>query len=214
MFTGIIEEVGALLERQPEGVGARLRIAARRVLEGVAPGASIAVSGVCLTLARRYADSFSCDLSEETLARSTLGGLERGARVNLERALALGDRLGGHLVQGHVDGIGTVRRIEKRGGGAIISFVAPPALRKYIAAKGSIAVDGVSLTVAELLDDGFSVAVIPTTWEMTICADYRAGSRVNLETDLLARYLERLLAPGAEGGQELTWESLAEEGFM
>ncbi len=214
MFSGIIEEVGAVRERSTTESGARLAIAARRVMEDARPGASIAVSGVCLTLTGFDSASFHCDLSEETLARSTLGRLERGAWVNLERALAVNGRLDGHLVQGHVDGIGTVRRIEKQGRGAIITLVAPPELRRYIARKGSIAVDGISLTVAELGEDGFSVAVIPTTWEATAVADYREGTEVNLETDVLARYLERLWSTREEKPGELTWEKLAEEGFV
>ncbi|MBE7558254.1 riboflavin synthase [bacterium] len=214
MFTGIIEEVGEVRARTATEDGARLVVAARRVLADATPGASIAVSGVCLTLIEFDSATFTCDLSRETLSASTLGRLERGARVNLERALSAGGRLSGHLVQGHVDGIGTVRRIEKTGHGAMITLVAPADLRRYIARKGSIAVDGISLTVAELGEDGFSIAVIPATWDATNVSDWREGTEVNLETDMLARYLERLLSASKEKASELSLETLAEEGFL
>ena len=215
MFSGIIEEVGRVLERAPSAEGARLRVGCAKVLDGIAAGQSIAVSGACLTATDSGDGWFTCDVSRETLERSTLGHVPRGARVNLERALRLDGRLDGHFVQGHVDGIGRVERIAKEGRSAMLTVSAPAALRRYIAEKGSIAVDGVSLTVAALAEESFSVAVIPTTWEWTVFPDYAEGTEVNLETDMLARYLERLLSACEEekrGG--LSLEHLAEEGFL
>jgi riboflavin synthase len=213
MFTGIIEETGAIAARTPTGDGQILRVSCERVLEGVQHGASIAVCGVCVTVADFDDGGFSCDLSRETLDKSTLGRLQEGARVNLERAMRIDGRLDGHFVQGHVDGIATIEHIERQGKGAIISCLAPRELRRYIAPKGSVTLDGVSLTVAGIDGGTLSVAVIPSTWEMTIMPMYQVGSEVNLETDMLARYIDRLLESRRKE-DDMTLDKLMEEGFV
>lgn len=195
MFTGLIQSVGTLLQREPRGGDVRLRIGTGTLPFGdVALGESIAVNGVCLTVIEFDASSFAVDASTETLALTTLGGLAIGAPVNLERAMLPTDRLGGHLVSGHVDGVGRVREVWPDARSQRWRFAAPPALLKYIATKGSICVDGVSLTVNGVDDDGFEVALIPHTVAHTAFSATRVGDAVNLEVDLVARYVERLLA--------------------
>lgn len=196
MFTGIIQAVGTLVAREAQGAGARVRIDAGTLdLADVALGDSIAVCGVCLTVIARDGGCWSADVSAETLARTTLGRLAPGARLNLEKALRLCDRLGGHLVSGHVDGVGEVVRIEAEAGGAQRwSFAAPRALMRYVAVKGSICVDGTSLTVNSVAADGFGVTLIPHTLAATRFATLAPGAAVNLEVDLMARYAERLAA--------------------
>jgi riboflavin synthase len=194
MFTGLIEGVGALRAAEPRGGDLRLRIDVGTLpFDAVALGESIAVSGVCLTVVEFDDASFAADVSTETLALTTLGLLKPGAAVNLERAMRPTDRLGGHLVSGHVDGLGRVERIHDDARAQRWRFSAPPALTKYIATKGSICVDGVSLTVNAVDDDGFEVALIPHTVTHTVFATTRVGDAVNLEVDLVARYVERLL---------------------
>ncbi|MBX6394094.1 MAG: riboflavin synthase [Alicyclobacillaceae bacterium] len=193
MFTGIIEEMGRIREVAPADQGLRLVVEGRKVLEDARIGDSIAVSGVCLTVVSRTDDAFVVDVVGETLRRTTLSEAKPGMPVNLERALAVGDRLGGHLVAGHVDGMGTVRDRRPEGSSVIFEFEVPVPLRRYIAEKGSIAVDGVSLTVMEVTGDGFRVAVIPHTLENTTLGIKNPGDRVNLEVDIVARYMERLL---------------------
>jgi riboflavin synthase len=198
MFTGIVEELGRVLATTPAGpggrAGLRLRIAAEVVLDGSALGASIAVNGCCLTLVDRGEDAggawWATDLSAETLARTNLGNVVPGDIVNLERPLALGERLGGHLVLGHVDTIGEI--VEPAPD--LVVRIAPEHLR-YLVEKGSVAVDGVSLTCFDLTTDTFSVAVIPHTAEVTTLGRRRAGDIVNIELDMLAKHIERLLAP-------------------
>ncbi|MGN6151031.1 MAG: riboflavin synthase [Lysobacteraceae bacterium] len=195
MFTGLIQSVGTLLQREPRGGDVRLRIGTGTLPFGdVALGESIAVNGVCLTVIEFDASSFAVDASTETLALTTLGGLAIGAQVNLERAMLPTDRLGGHLVSGHVDGVGRVREVWPDARSQRWRFAAPAALLKYIATKGSICVDGVSLTVNGVDDDGFEVALIPHTVAHTAFSATRVGDAVNLEVDLVARYVERLLA--------------------
>ena len=197
MFTGLVQGVGGLLAREPRGGDARLRIGFGTLEAGdVALGESIAVNGTCLTVVAFDAEAFAADASSETLALTTLGALAPGAALNLERALRADDRLGGHLVSGHVDGVGRVVAIEPDAGAQRWRFAAPPPLRRYIAKKGSICVDGVSLTVNEVDDGGFEVALIPHTVANTAFAATRVGDPVNLEIDLVARYVERLLAKG------------------
>lgn len=195
MFTGIIEGVGAVASVEPRGGDARLRIATGTLpFEGVRLGESIAVNGVCLTVVAFDAASFEADASTETLALTTLGGLAPGAPVNLERAMRPDDRLGGHLVSGHVDGIGAVVSVHEDARAQRWRFSAPASLLRYVAKKGSICVDGVSLTVNEVDADGFEVALVPHTVSHTAFASTRVGDAVNLEIDLVARYVERLLA--------------------
>ena len=192
-----------------------LVIEATKVLEGTRIGDSISINGVDLTVIKMSADSFSADASLETLKRSTLGELRVGRRVNLERALAVGERLGGHMVQGHVDGTGELVSVVPEGNAFRMRFGFARELGRYIAMKGSITVDGISLTVAGLGDEWFEVAIIPHTWRETSLSDLKNGGRVNLEVDVLAKYVERLMlnkqAPAAQ--TELTVEYLIERGY-
>ena len=195
MFTGLIEGVGHVALLETRGGDMRLRIAAGTLpFEHVALGESIAVSGVCLTVIEFDASSFAADASNETLALTTLGTMMVGHAVNLERAMRPTDRLGGHLVSGHVDGVGRVLSIYDDARSQRWRFAAPPALLKYIATKGSICVDGVSLTVNAVDDAGFEVALIPHTVSHTAFSSTHIGDAVNLEVDLVARYVERLLS--------------------
>jgi riboflavin synthase len=206
MFTGIVEEVGEVRAVADSADVVRFEIVGPLVSDGTRHGESISVNGVCLTAVEVTADSFSVELVPETLRRSSLAAVAAGARVNLERALASGQRFGGHIVQGHVDGVATVvdRRIGERT--AELFFELPRELSRYVVEKGSITVDGVSLTVASVdfggTGDRFSVALIPTTLADTTLADRHPGDQVNIEVDVLAKYVERLLAgylPGRDG---------------
>jgi riboflavin synthase len=200
MFTGLIEGVGRLAAREDRAGDARLRIETGSLpFEGVAMGESIAINGACMTVVEFEAASFAVDASRETLALTTLGTLPVGAPVNLERAMRADARLGGHLVSGHVDGIGRVRDIRPDARAQRWSFAAPPELMRYIARKGSICVDGVSLTVNAVDGEGFEVALIPHTVAHTAFAATRVGDAVNLEIDLVARYVERLLGARETG---------------
>jgi riboflavin synthase len=195
MFTGLIAGVGRLAARETRGGDARLRIAAGTLpFDGVQLGESIAVNGCCLTVVAFDASGFAVDASNETLALTTLGKLAIGAPLNLERAMLPTDRLGGHLVSGHVDGLGVAAKRRDDARAVRWRFTAPMALLRYVAHKGSICVDGVSLTVNEVDDAGFEVALIPHTVEHTAFRAMREGDAVNLEVDLLARYVERLVA--------------------
>jgi riboflavin synthase len=194
MFTGIVEELGTVTVVRPNEGGARIEIAATTVLEDAVIGASIAVNGCCLTVVECNNGHWAADAVVETLARTNLGRLGPGDRVNLERPLRLADRLGGHLVQGHVDGTGRVRsRTSQPDGSVLVRFEAPPDVMRYVVHKGSITVDGVSLTVAAVHDDGFSVAVIPHTLAVTTLGGRQPGESVNLEVDMVAKYVERLV---------------------
>ncbi len=188
MFTGIVEARGDV--RSANG---RLHVEAGALADDLAVGDSVAVNGVCLTVAERAGEALTFDLAQETLDRTTLGALAEGDRVNLERPVTLLTRLGGHLVQGHVDGVGTVRQIERAETGAIMRIALPDALRPYLVEKGSIAVDGVSLTVAALGEHTFEVALVPHTLAATTLGTIEQGDAVNLEVDVLAKYVESLL---------------------
>ena len=194
MFTGIIEGVGRLAARQPLGGDVRFTFATGSLpFEAVQLGESIAVNGVCLTVIAFDAASFQADASTETLSLTTLGSLQEGAVLNLERAMRPTDRLGGHLVSGHVDGLGQVQSVHGDARAQRWRFAAPPQVLRYVAKKGSICVDGVSLTVNEVDDAGFEVALIPHTVANTAFSETAVGAAVNLEIDLVARYVERLL---------------------
>ncbi len=195
MFTGLIEEGGRIAEIRAAEQGARLAVSAVLVLDGLAIGDSVAVNGTCLTAVEITAGGFAVDAVAETLRRTALGGLAAGDRVNLERPMRMGDRLDGHLVQGHVDGIGTVRSATPEGGSTVLEISAPPELLRYVVEKGSIAVDGVSLTVAGRLEDAFTVALIPHTMSVTTLGPQALGRAVNLEVDVVAKYVEALAAP-------------------
>jgi riboflavin synthase len=197
VFSGIVARVGTVerAARVPEGLRLVVRAGFTPAPE---PGASVAVNGVCLTVERADGDRLEFVAVAETVSRTTLGSLPAGARVNLERALRVGDELGGHWVQGHVDGVGDVVSVERAGDDVRVTVEAPEAMRRFLAVKGSVAMDGTSLTVAAWRSPLFTVALIPYTLEHTIASDYREGTRVNLEADLIARYLEGLIASGPE----------------
>jgi riboflavin synthase len=195
MFTGLIEALGRVVERTPGRGSTRLAIASSLPVPDMKEGESVAVDGVCLTVARREGDRFCADAIAETLSRTTLAGLRRGDDVNLERAMQLGDRLGGHLVQGHVDDTARVREVRRRGDDVRIRLALPPALRRYVAFKGSVTLQGVSLTVSAVEASGFEVALIPETLTRMTLGRLKAGDRVNVEVDLISRYLERLVQP-------------------
>ena len=211
MFTGIIEEVGNVQAIQVGGQGGEMTIAARQVLGGVRHGDSIAVDGCCLTAVRFDARSFTVEVSPETVARTTLKSLRAGSQVNLERALRVGDRMGGHYVNGHVDGIGRISSIEPEGNSHTVSITVDADLMRYVVEKGSVAVDGISLTVAGIAGDTFSIAVIPATTELTTLLKKGVGAQVNIECDIIGKYVEKFLGLGAgvgaqrlESEQELT----------
>ncbi len=212
MFTGLVEEVGTL-RRLTVGAGdAVLEIGARTVLDGLAVGDSVLTDGVCLTVTAVGRDGFSADVMPETVRRSTLVERRTGDRLNLERALTLQGRLGGHLVSGHVDGVGVVRRVTSEANAGVVDIAVPPSVAIVTVPQGSIAVDGVSLTVVSVEGEVVRVSLIPHTAAVTTLSSLEPGRRVNLEADLIAKYvhafLERRRPPGG-----LTWEKLAEAGF-
>jgi len=218
MFTGIIQAVGEIRSLEPRGGDVRLTVATGKLaMDGVVLGDSIAVNGVCLTAVSLDGPGFSADVSRETLSLTTLGDLRSRSRVNLEKALTLSTPLGGHLVSGHVDGIGEVLERRQDARSWRFRIQAPAELARYIAQKGSICVDGTSLTVNQVAGGVFEINIVPHTIEETIIGGYRAGTRVNLEVDLVARYLERLILgekaadPKASG---VTAEILAAHGFL
>ncbi len=193
MFTGIVEELGHVVSLAHGPDSAVVRIRGPLVTADAAPGASIAVNGICLTVVELDADSFCVDVMAETLRRTCLGELTPGSPVNLERAVAVGDRLGGHLVQGHVDGTGTILARQPGDRWEVVTISLPGELARYVVEKGSITVDGVSLTIAGLDDASFQVSLIPTTLALTTLGTKQVGEPVNLEVDVLAKYVERLL---------------------
>lgn len=200
MFTGIIEELGRVRVVEQRGENARIVIEARLVTNGSSDGDSIAVNGVCLTALDVQPDSFAADVSHETLVRSTLGGLKPGVPVNLERAVTPATRLGGHIVQGHVDARGEFVSVEDLGESWTVRIAYPEEIRRYLVFKGSVSVEGISLTIAALADDYFEVAIIPKTWAVTNLSQLGPGDAVNLEVDVIAKYVERLLAAGRSSG--------------
>lgn len=193
MFTGLVEEIGIVTELRAEGPTARLTVKAPRVSCDAAIGASIAVNGCCLTVVNEERGDLTFDVGQETLDRTNLGRLKKGSGVNLERALKLGDRLGGHYVSGHIDGVGTVQSRQDSDSWSTVWFNAPGDLTRQMVSKGSIAVDGVSLTLIAVMANGFSVMLVPHTMGATTLGKLGAGSEVNLETDLLAKYVQRQL---------------------
>ncbi len=200
MFTGLVEEMGTVRERVPSAAGARMVIGCDVVRDGLAIGDSVSVNGACLTVVQMTDDTFAVDCVEETLRRTSVGDREAGDTVNLERAMRLGDRLGGHMVQGHVDGTGTVRGITGEGDGVLMSIACPDDVLRYVVEKGSVTVDGVSLTVASREPDGFTIALIPHTMQATTLGANALGRRVNLEADVVAKYVEAFVRPHIPGG--------------
>lgn len=216
MFTGIIEEIGKVRHVCSGAVCGEIDIEASRVLEGTKLGDSIAVNGVCLTVTRIHGRGFAADVMPETLRRSNLGGLRAGAGVNLERAMAAGGRFGGHMVSGHIDGVGMLSGQSREGNAVRMHIKAPCDILRLIVEKGSIAIDGISLTVAAVNETGFEVSVIPHTGSETTLLGKRPGDTVNLENDIVGKYVQKLLLPGErrEAGQSgLTLEFLKEHGF-
>ena len=206
MFTGIVEEIGSVKSSS----SGRLTFAAKIAIDGAKPGDSIAVNGVCLTVTSLTAASFLADVMPETLRRTNLGTLRGGDRVNLERAMAADGRFGGHFVQGHIDGRGKVSGVRHEGEALLLTFEAPKEIMKYIVEKGFIAVDGVSLTVVECNPTSFSISLVGTTQSGTTLGGRKAGDVVNLEVDIIAKYVEKL----KRGESAITKEFLAEHGFI
>ncbi len=214
MFTGIIEDIGTIRSVRRAGGIFILTIETGLVLSDTKIGDSISMDGVCLTVVETAGGSFSVEATPETLARSSLARLSTGARVNLERALRLSDRLGGHLVQGHVEGVGTIRRVTREGGGLIIEISVPPVVKRYLIDKGSVAVDGISLTINSLTAEGFTVNIIGHTEKTTTLAAKKPGADINIETDVIGKYIQRLLTVGrANEGEGITLEMLRDEGY-
>ncbi|WP_248965533.1 riboflavin synthase [Sphaerisporangium perillae] len=199
MFTGIVEELGEIAAMEPLPDAARLSIRGKAVAPGARHGESIAVNGVCLTVVDVDGDTFTADVMKETLDRSSLGSLSPGTRVNLERAVRADQRLGGHIVQGHVDGTGVVLAREPAEHWEIVRVSLPAGLDRYVVEKGSIAVDGVSLTVADVRPGEFAVSLIPTTLQLTTLGRKQPGDPVNLEVDVIAKYVEKLVGPHRQG---------------
>ena len=216
MFTGIVEEVGTI-DRITKGVhSAVLSIRANLVLENTKIGDSIAVNGICLTVTSLTGSGFTADVMHETLNRSSLASLTSGSRVNLERAMAADGRFGGHIVAGHVDGVGTVAKVEKDDNAVWYTIEAAPDVLRYVVEKGSITIDGISLTVARVDSHSFAISAIPHTVAVTVLKDRHPGDKVNLETDIIGKYVEKLLRPAedtAPASSGLTMEFLAKHGF-
>mgnify|MGYP005845341555 CR=1 FL=1 len=216
MFTGIIEEIGLLRDIRKGNDSARLVIGAGKVLDDIRVGDSVAVNGVCLTAVNFTAREFTADVMAETLDKTNLGSLKSGDMVNLERALRLGDRLGGHLVSGHIDGVGRIISLERHDIATLVTVKAPGEVMRYVIKKGSVAIDGVSLTVVDFGSDSFQVSLIPHTAHLTNLGFKRVGDTVNLEGDIIGKYVEKLMSCNKESGMEskLTMGFLAEHGFL
>jgi riboflavin synthase len=214
MFTGLVEHVGTIESTEPREAGARIRVHAGPLAKGLEKSGSIAVNGCCLTAVDIVKQTFAADLSGETLRRTSLGELKPGTRVNLERPLTGAKDLGGHFVQGHVDGVGRVARLEAEGANWWFGVQVPGELARYVAMKGSIALDGISLTVAAWRDSVVDTAIIPYTYDHTNLSSLRVGDAVNIECDILAKYVERIVDGSKEAqSSRLTAARLREEGF-
>ena len=214
MFTGLIEETGTVCEVCRNGNASFIRIAAEKVLEGTKVGDSIAVNGVCLTVTEHDGKIFRADVMNETLSRSSLGTLKQGSKVDLERAMSAEGRFGGHIVSGHIDGTGTVSNIKQDGIAVRYTISADEKLLRYIVEKGSVTLDGISLTVAAVTDTDFTVSVIPHTAEQTILPYKKVGDIINIETDIIGKYVEKLLRPAEPKKNGVTMEQLMKNGFI
>lgn len=215
MFTGIVEEVGTVREIRKGQTSSFIEIQAKTVLSDVHIGDSIAVNGVCLTVTEFSADSFRADVMNETLNRSSLGSLRSGSHVNLERAMPANGRFGGHIVSGHIDGTGVITDIRRDGISVWYTIGTTAAVMRYIVEKGSVAIDGISLTVAKVTDSSFSVSIIPHTAEQTVLSYKKTGDTVNLENDIIGKYVEKLMNPqnSLKEPNGITMEFLAKNGF-
>ena len=215
MFTGIIEEVGTVSRVQRSGSSSFIEIQAKKVLGDIHLGDSIAVNGVCLTVTDFDGSTFRADVMNETLSRSSLGSLTTGSPVNLERAMSANGRFGGHIVSGHIDGTGSITDIRNDGIAVWYTVSAAPELLRYIVEKGSVAIDGISLTVAKVTDTSFSVSIIPHTASQTILGTKKAGDTVNLENDIISKYVEKLMKPADTENKKscITMEFLMKNGF-
>ena len=213
MFTGIIEELGTVgqMDRRPDSI--KLTIQARKVLEGTQLGDSIAVNGVCLTVTSMTDSSFTADVMHETMRRSSLSDIKSGSKVNLERAMEVGGRLGGHIVSGHIDGVGHIARIAADGIARVITISIPKDMEPFIVEKGSIAIDGISLTVVSVGNSQFSVSIIPHTMANTTLIDKHPGAVVNLETDVIGKYVHSFTTAHTGKRSGITMETLLENGF-
>ena len=215
MFTGIVEEKGTVKNIQRSGSSSYIRVSARKVMEDIHLGDSIAVNGVCLTVTDFDNESFQADVMTETLERSSLGSLRAGSHVNLERAMSAEGRFGGHIVSGHIDGTGVISDIRNDGIAVWYTVSAPAEIMRYIVEKGSVAIDGISLTVAKVTESSFSVSVIPHTAEQTILSSKKNGDTVNLENDIIGKYVEKLMRPEPEKAKSgITMEQLLRNGFI
>ena len=216
MFTGIIEELGKIISLEKHAGGAKLKVAAKIVTNKTVEGDSIAVNGVCLTALNITLNEFSADVSTETLLRSTLGGLKIGSNVNLERAVTPSTRLGGHIVQGHVDARGSFLQAQPDGDFWTVRIGFPAEISQYLVYKGSVSVEGISLTIANLKDEYFEIAVIPKTWELTNLSSLKTGDSVNLEVDVIAKYVERIMIYGKTENKpaNITMEKLQALGYV
>ena len=214
MFTGIIEETGTVQAVNRSPVTSFIRIQAEKVIQDTKIGDSIAVNGVCLTVTAIDGNTFQADVMNETLSRSSLGSLQNGSKVNLERAMSANGRFGGHIVTGHIDGTGTVSEIKNDGIAVWYRISASPEIMRYIVEKGSVAIDGISLTVAKVTDTDFSVSVIPHTASETVLSLKSRGDTVNLENDITAKYVEKLIQPLKQQKSSISLDFLAENGFM
>lgn len=213
MFTGLIEDVGRVVAFDRKGTAGLLRVETSLPLQEIAIGDSVAVNGACLTATVKQNKTLTFDVSPESLDKTTIGNLRVGSSVNLERAMRLGDRLGGHIVTGHIDCIGHLSRMSESSGNRILEFTLPTANARYLVAKGSVAIDGISLTVNSVTQNGFSVNIIPLTQISTTLSNLKAGDAINIETDIIGKYVERLTQPWSGGGS-VTMKTLAENGFL
>ena len=216
MFTGLVEEVGTVKEVRPAGKAIHLTIKSPSIMDDVQLGDSIAVNGICLTVTHFDKSSFTVDVVPETMRRTTLHELSGGSPVNLERAMAMGNRFGGHIVSGHIDGVGRIVSIVDEDIAKVVRIAAPESVLRYVVEKGSVCIDGVSLTVMDVDSESFRISVIPHTWQVTVLRHRRVGSQVNLEADIIGKYVERLLGPHVQGGAKagsLSLDFLRTNGF-